>query len=161
MLPRQTALTGKFKQSARLQGRAGGRMLLPACASDCKYFSLYVILVGTQPEKERPAFRGFLGVTQLWSEKVLVFITSTQMSTYLPRLSDSTPFPGIVVSVSDTVLHSLTPENRDVSERARACVCARVYWGSLVKDGTQMISVVLCFLSKRVQFNVAVKQSSA
>lgn len=71
MLPRQTALTGKFKQSARLQGRSGGRMLLPACVSESKYFSLYVILVGTQPEKEGPAFRGFRGshssgVRKLW-----------------------------------------------------------------------------------------------
>ncbi len=61
-------------------------------------------------QRQRGRVSVFEGVTQLGSEKVLLFITSTHMSTYLLRLPGSTLFPGIVMSVSDPILRSLTPK---------------------------------------------------
>lgn len=70
----------------------------------------FKLVCGFGGNSARKREAGFQGVTQLWSEKVLLFITSTHMSTYLPRLPDSTLFPGIVMSVSDPILLSLTPK---------------------------------------------------
>lgn len=61
---------------------------------------------GNYARNGETGFQGLRGVTQLQSEKVLLFITSTHMSTYVLRLSDSALFPGIVISVSDPILHS-------------------------------------------------------
>lgn len=72
---------------------------------------LYVAWVGSLPEKrEGGFFSGFWGVTRLWSEKDLLFITGTHKSTDLLRLPGSTLFPGIVVLVSDPVVHRLLPQ---------------------------------------------------
>lgn len=70
-------------------------------------------LSGKSPRKKKGGqffFPGFWGVTQLWSEKDLLFITSTHKSTDLLRLPGSTLFPGIVVLVSDPVLRCLSAQ---------------------------------------------------
>lgn len=59
MLPRQTALTGKFKQSARMRGRAGGR---GCCA--CVYvqkFQLVCDFGGNSARKREAGFQGVWG----------------------------------------------------------------------------------------------------
>lgn len=75
-------------------------------------FVLYV--VGGNPARKKGGgwvgVRGFGGVTQLWSEKDLLFITSSHKSTDLLRLPGSTLFPGIVVLVRDQVLCCLSPQ---------------------------------------------------
>lgn len=153
-LPRQTALTGKFKQSARLQGRAGGRMLLPACASECKYFSLYVILVGTQPEKERQIFRGVWGsqssgVRELWF---------SLHQPKCPRICPASQTPlHFLELLCQSVIQSYTvllPKIETFLKGLR-CGCVR---GRLVQDGKQRINMVVSLLSWNVPFIVATQK---
>lgn len=77
-------------------------------------FKLVCGFGGNSAREKRGRVSGLEGVTQLCSEKVLLFITSTHMSTYLLRLPDSTLFPGIVMSVSDPILLSLYSQSLDI-----------------------------------------------
>ena len=62
---------------------------------------------GSSARYREAGFQGFR-VHAVCSEKVLLFITSTHMSTYVLRLPD---FPGIVMSISDSILLSIAPNN--------------------------------------------------
>lgn len=157
MLPRQTALTGKFKQSARLQGRAGGRMLLPACASECKYFSLYVILVGTQPEKEGPAFRGIWGSHSSGVRKFWFSLHQPKRPHICPASQTHSISWNCYVSQWYSPLLSYSQKSRCFWKGEGVCLRARVSGGAWCRTAGKRSMESFSFFQKRVQFNVAMQ----